>query len=178
LYKYKASAAVEDRDEGCAMLSNTPFVTTFGVDIGDGKTAVGATTDTGLTFASLHLKGGPGTEGAKRAQIARVLEFVGSEARCVIGGDMNDTNPDGSFGDLMSAAGFRRIAYAGASGMTSDFSKQLTLDHLYVRGIARVEPVPLLVPGTGETISPGSPWRPEALVGSDHIPVVFELYLE
>jgi endonuclease/exonuclease/phosphatase family metal-dependent hydrolase len=80
---------------------------------------------------------------------------------------MNDTDPDSTFGDLMGAAGFARVPYEGVSGMTSDFSKLLALDHVYVRGAKAVH-----VPGE---FLPGSPWRPDALVGSDHIPLVFDL---
>ena len=172
LFPHVASALALDRTEGCRVYSRTqPFVATAGLEIGDGKTAVVATTADGVTLVSTHLKGGPDSGPVQRAQISRILEAVPPSGPCIIGGDLNATDPDRVFGDLLSAAGFARVPNSAVTGMTSSFHLQLVLDHLYVRGVAAaVRPTGLV---------PFSPWNtadpPCRTSGSDHIPLVVTL---
>lgn len=170
-FPYQATIATEDRAEGCAVLSSIPILRSRGVDLLHGKTAVVATLSNGLTVVSMHLKGGVGCESDQRAQLQRILQFVSDPGPCVLAGDMNCIDPEGTHGRLLADAGFRKAPGTGPTGMTSDFSQLLELDHVYFRdvpGTVTIQPV---------TGVPMSPWEPEAFVGSDHVPLVFSVGL-
>jgi endonuclease/exonuclease/phosphatase family metal-dependent hydrolase len=167
LYPYQASVATADREESCAVLAKEPITHSRGIDLGDGKTAVVASLASGVTVVSLHLKGGAGSETAQRAQLQRILQFLQPyDGVCVLAGDMNCTNPEAVHGEwVFRAAGFEKVSGKGVTGMTSDFSKQLELDHVYVRGARHSSMEPLVY-------TPKSPWLVDAAVGSDHVPLV------
>ena len=172
-FLYEAKVLGWDRTEGCRILSReTEFESTLGVDLGEGKTAVIATTIDDRTLVSLHLKGGPGSADVQRAQMARVLQCIPPDkyGYCVLGGDMNTTDPEAVFGDLMHAAGFVHIANSTPTGMSSAFDVKLVLDHFYLRASSR-ERADCAIVATG--MEPASPWRTDVpSSGSDHVPLV------
>jgi endonuclease/exonuclease/phosphatase family metal-dependent hydrolase len=159
------------RHEGCSVLFTRAPTTTFRsftVDLRHGKAAAVAEMD-GVLYVSVHLKGGPGakTKADRKAQVALLLQSLPTESPCVMAGDMNDQEPDETFGDLLSSAGFVRAPYDGFSAFTSDLSWRVVLDHMYVRGAALTH---VHVPFAVE-----NPWAAGATSGSDHAAVVADL---
>jgi hypothetical protein len=176
-------AFVEGRSEGCSVLafeghSGIGGVTlrhTWTLDLGEGKTAAFALVNVKkaswtfpLLLVSVHLKGGPDSGPVKVKQITAVLAQVPPEVPCVLAGDMNETDPAAVFGGLLKDAGFTHVEPTGPTGLNSPMTVQLTIDHVYTRGLAEVKMAPM-------AWVPREPWGPGAVVGSDHVPVVFDI---
>ena len=183
---YGVHATVERREEGCSVAFSSKDAGALPVcacyrtlDLGEGKTAAIARTP-GLTYVSVHLKGGPGSVPIRNEQVRWLLANV--PAACggdpvLIAGDMNEAAPDEpvtgssepSLSALFASQGFRRIPYAGYSGLNGGMTVPLAIDHVYVRGMDDVD-VRVTLP-----YQPACPWAPEARVGSDHVPLVISL---
>jgi endonuclease/exonuclease/phosphatase family metal-dependent hydrolase len=169
-YSFGVHAFTDGRWEGCSVLfrdAPTSTFRTFTVDLRHGKTAAVAEMD-GVVFVSVHLKGGPGTEEDRRAQMALLLKALPAEGPCLIAGDMNDTDPDATFGALLAAARFKRAPYDGFSGFNSALTTPLVLDHMYARQVTVVD---VHLPYALE-----NPWLSDATSGSDHAAVVAEVW--
>jgi endonuclease/exonuclease/phosphatase family metal-dependent hydrolase len=161
--------------EGCTIMvpeasTLPPFDRSEGFDIGDGKSAaVAAWESPNLTVGTFHLSGGPGSDSAKAAQLAAVLAVVErlatEDARVVLAGDCNCANPGShpSFQCLWDA-GFSAVPYDGTSGLSSDFSVALPLDHVFVRNSTAACRLPF-----GDACNP---YGPDCKSGSDHSPVL------
>jgi endonuclease/exonuclease/phosphatase family metal-dependent hydrolase len=164
-YPFSARAFV-GKWEGCSVLFRKPpavALHTRTVGIGYGKSAAIADMD-GTVFASVHLKGGPDTKDARKMQVAMLLHALPPTGPCIIAGDMNDTAPEETFGDLLGAAGFKRTAYDGFSGFSSDLNTPLAIDHMFARGVTLQD---VHIPFAVE-----NPWIAESTSGSDHAAVV------
>jgi endonuclease/exonuclease/phosphatase family metal-dependent hydrolase len=170
-YEAGVRASVEGRGEGCAVLFRSGSVLsqqarrTWTVDLREGKTAAFAHLPGHAVFVSVHLKGGPDSDAVKRRQLAAVLEMLPTEPRVVVCGEMNEPRPEALFADCLAAHGLKRVHYEGFSGMSSDYSVPLHIDHMFVRQSAVVQRASVLG-------HPMSPWLPEASSGSDHVPLV------
>ncbi len=179
-YRRIMRAFVDGRSEGCsiALADSSPmeFLSAATVDLGEGKSAVIAkiAADAACFWAvSLHLKGGRDTDDVKRSQVQRVqttlqaLGFAKDTDTLVFAGDMNDVDPDRTFGALLrTGCNVCWHAPVGPTGLTSAFDKAIAIDHVFVTCDRRVEIQPL-------RHAPGSPWATDAVVGSDHVPVLF-----
>ena len=172
-YTEGVSAYVEGRSEGCSVLFRTGSELsrkprrTWTLDLTEGKTAAFAHVPGHGVFVSVHLKGGPGSEATRRKQLAMVLQALPLEATVVICGDMNETKPDKLFAEQLALHGLRRVPYDAWSGMTSDFSAPLALDHVFVRVSAHA---------TATVMGhPKDPWASDATCGSDHVPLLVYL---
>jgi endonuclease/exonuclease/phosphatase family metal-dependent hydrolase len=179
-------AFVEGRSEGCSVLafkkhgSAGTLQHTWTLDMGEGKTAAFAFAEVNiegvatfpLLLVSVHLKGGPDSGPVKVKQItavlAQVLSQVPPDVPCVLAGDMNETDPAAVFVELLKEAGFKHLEPKGPTGLNSPMTVQLTIDHVYTRGLAEVKAAPMVW-------VPREPWGPDAVVGSDHVPVVFDI---
>jgi endonuclease/exonuclease/phosphatase (EEP) superfamily protein YafD len=174
-------AFVEGRSEGCSVLAFESLGCagtlrhTWTLDLGEGKTAAFALANVKtpswtfpLLLVSVHLKGGPDSGPVKVKQITAVLAQVPPEVPCVLAGDMNETDPAAVFGQLLKDAGFTHVEPTGPTGLNSPMTVQLTIDHVYTRGFAGVKAAPM-------AWVPREPWGPGAVVGSDHVPVVFDI---
>jgi hypothetical protein len=168
-FQYCASVALFDRTEGCVIRSRVnPILHSVGVDLGEGKTAVVAFLRSGLTLISAHLKGGPGSDPVKVAQVRRILTFVPPVGPAIFGGDFNSTNPEEVLGGVLGPAGFTHVPNEHPTGLTSDLSTPLILDHFFIRGDFTAVAAPVIQ-------TPASPWLPGAVVGSDHVPLLITL---
>lgn len=164
------------RTEGCGIVSRIPPdpASIKTLQLGDGKTAIVADIQ-GTRFGSFHLSGGPDSDGTKRLQLQEILKAVECPTveRVVIAGDCNCTSPDDTFGDMIAAAGLKRVPYEGFSGMTSRMDKQLQIDHVFVKGFPTVTSASL---PCGPATNPFEGSTPSGLgatsLGSDHAPVV------
>jgi hypothetical protein len=177
-YRRGVRAFVDGRTEGCSVLLADAVAaemdTSFTVDLGDGKSAAVGLVG-GVWFISCHLKGGPGSEGAKKRQVGTILRALrvaaGDTFYAVWAGDMNETAPGELFGEECAGAGFTLLDPVGPTGLTSRMDTALALDHVLLHGLPRgAVTVELpLVPDTK------TPWAPDATQGSDHVPVVIRV---
>jgi endonuclease/exonuclease/phosphatase family metal-dependent hydrolase len=168
-YTTAVNAVVGDHVEGTSVLLRTgmpPPLAAWQLDIGDGKSAAFARLHSGLTVASVHLRGGPDSADAKRRQLDMVLAQLPGGHPAIVAGDMNEARPWEALDATMAAGGFTRLAPAGDTGLTSDLRTRLCIDHVYTRGVEVTAPLSLPLPVE-------NPWEDGAVLGSDHAPLVF-----
>ena len=154
------------------------------LDLDHGKTATlveyGEARD--IVYVSAHLKGGPGSEPVQKLQMQTIMDalacgdaYFDRETMVVFGGDLNNTDPDGSgiVREWTEHGMFQHASNTAPTGWNSALTVPLTLDHVYIKYCSSEY---LTYTPTATVVgTPTIPWLPDARNGSDHCPVVVKL---